>query len=118
MIKTLIFDLDYCLLDLTKIEDYMGPVYEAIDGFCSEKERAEGIKKALWGQNSFQVIRDEYRISDEFAHAIDAAYKTVETHGTEPVLYDDYTVLQELPQYKILVTTGFMKLQSSKIKRT
>ena len=117
MIKALIFDLDSCLSAANEVGDQLfKPAFDAIrhanDGSVSE----EALKQAFsdcW-RFPFNDVAHKYGFSDEMTKAGFAAFAQIEV--TEPMHgYGDLQVLHELSQQLFLVTSGFRRLQESKI---
>jgi putative hydrolase of the HAD superfamily len=118
MIKALIFDLDSCLCAANEVgDDLFAPAFAAIrganDGTVSE-ERLEAAFAACW-RFPFNFVAANYGFSNTMFSAGFEAFRHLEVrapmHG-----YGDLAVLAELPAKLFLVTTGFRRLQESKVK--
>jgi putative hydrolase of the HAD superfamily len=118
MIKALIFDLDSCLCAANEVGDHLfAPAFDAIraanDGTVSE----ESLRAAFvdcW-RFPFDFVATKYLFSQAMCAAGFAEFSRTEVcepmHG-----YGDLAVLVELPAKLYLVTSGFRRLQESKVK--
>ena len=118
MIRALIFDLDSCLAAADEVGGSLfAPAFQAIrsanDGHVSE-DRLSAALVDCW-RFPFDFIADKYGFSPSMRSAGLAAFSQVEVcqrmHG-----YGDLAALAELPAKLFLVTSGFRRLQESKIK--
>lgn len=121
MIKTLIIDLDNCIFDTRSMGfELMKPVIFAMRKFNKDNflnpviER--GINKDLWSLSLEDVFK-KYDIPEYIVKSIRNAYENLEAPDCSKC-YSDYLLLERFTQHKILVTTGYNKLQHSKIKKT
>jgi putative hydrolase of the HAD superfamily len=118
MIKALIFDLDSCLAAADEVGDTLfAPAFHAIrsanDGHVSE-ERLRAAFADCW-RFPFDFIADKYGFSPAMRLAGFAAFSQVEVR--QPMRgYGDLAVLAEIPAKLFLVTSGFRRLQESKIR--
>jgi putative hydrolase of the HAD superfamily len=117
MKRALILDLDNTIYPVNSIADKLfGPLFDLIDHDLGEEDRqaAEEAKHELT-RRPYQQIAEEYGFSEE-----------LKTKGTELLrncTYDDpmqaypeYNDIRTIPVDKFLVTTGFTKLQMSKVR--
>lgn len=118
MIKAIIFDLDSCLAAADEVgQQLYAPVFAAIraanDGTVSE----EALKLAFsdcW-RVAFDAVADQYGFTPAMRAAGWQAFRNVEI--TTPMQgYDDLAVVRELSVLRFLVTSGFRRLQESKIR--
>jgi FMN phosphatase YigB (HAD superfamily) len=115
--RALIFDLDNCLADAREVgEDTFFPAFEAIRQANNDTVALEVLDEALkdtW-RHPFDWIVTRYGFSSEMSSAGFEAFRRIEVkremHG-----YGDQSVLSEIPVKKFLVTSGFRRLQESKI---
>ena len=118
MIKAIIFDLDNCLAAANEVgEDLYKPAFDAIrqasNGTISE-EVLEQAFQDCW-RHPLDWVAARYGFSDSMLAAGWRVFVTLEV--TRPMHgYDDLAVLAELPVQRFLVTSGFLRLQESKIK--
>lgn len=117
MIKALIFDLDSCLSAANEVGDQLfKPAFDAIrranHGAVSQDSLTQAFSDC-WRFPFNDVVR-KYGLTDEMTKAGFDAFKQIEV--TEPMHgYGDLHVLRELAQQLFLVTSGFRRLQESKI---
>jgi FMN phosphatase YigB (HAD superfamily) len=117
MTKVIIFDLDSCLSAADEVgRDIYEPAFEAIRkanrGAVSEPELDNAFEES-W-RIPFDVIAATHGFSKEM---FDAGWKAfAEVAVTKPMYgYGDLDVLNDLPATKYLVTSGFRRLQESKV---
>ena len=117
-IKAVIFDLDNCLAPADPANGAaFGPVFEAIaganNGFLSPQALAAAFAE-FW-RVPLDIIEERHRFSPEMKSAARAAYRQLRV--TSPMSgYPDLPLLAEFRTAKFLVTTGFRRLQESKIE--
>lgn len=117
-VKGWIFDLDICLLDTARLgreTDFFAPVLDIVRSLPLPPEQRAHLRELLrvW---PFEDIVREMALSDDLAGPVRQAYRQVEILPSMPIHdYGDTDVLADLSGTKILVTTGYQKLQSSKI---
>ena len=118
MIKAVIFDLDNCIAASDEPgRQLLAPTFAAIrranHGTLSD-ETLERAFDECWG-HSLDTVARKYGFSDEMLAAGWAenarAEVTVPMHG-----YPDLGVIRELPAKLFLVTSGFRRLQESKVR--
>jgi putative hydrolase of the HAD superfamily len=118
MIKALIFDLDSCLAAADEVGGQLfEPAFQAIRS-ANHGTVAEPRLQAAFGdcwRFPFDHIADQYGFSPAMRAAGFAAFKKIEVrqamHG-----YGDLDELAQLPAKLFLVTSGFRRLQESKVK--
>ena len=117
MIQAIIFDLDNCLSAAKEVgEELMQPVFDAIRrenrGRLSEEELARAFED-FW-RIPLDVVAKDHGFSKEM---LDAAWNaSVGLQVKSPMRgYEDLRVLKDLPVQRFLVTSGFRRLQESKI---
>ena len=118
MVKAMIFDLDSCLAPANEVGDQLfAPAFEAIrnanDGAVSEAALAAAFADS-W-RFPFDFIADKYGFSPAMRAA---GFKVLSrTEVRQPMHgYGDLAALAELPVNLFLVTSGFRRLQESKVK--
>ena len=118
MIKAIIFDLDNCLAAANEVgEDLYAPAFEAIRnanrGTLTSEQLAEAFNEC-W-RHPLDFVAKKFGFSQEM---LTAGWKVFsETFVQTPMNgYDDIAFLRELPMELYLVTSGFRRLQESKIK--
>lgn len=117
MDKLLIFDLDDTLFETKSIaKEAVKPIFDQFEPLLINKfgtALTAQIVPELW-KYPFDFVAQKYKFDDhqnaEFARLINShEYKfNIQT-------FDDFNMVESLSQEKILVTTGFSKLQHAKI---
>lgn len=117
-VKGWIFDLDSCLLDNARLgreTDFFAPVLDIVRTLPLPPEQMTRLNELLW-VSPFEDIVREMALSEDMAGPVRQAYCQLEILPHMPIHdYDDTDALEQLSGTKILVTTGYQKLQSSKI---
>jgi FMN phosphatase YigB (HAD superfamily) len=118
MIRAIIFDLDNCLSAADEVgPQLMEPVFQAIreanHGHLSEAELDRAFADC-W-RIPLDVVAEQHGFSKEM---LEAGWKvSLDLEVAEPMFgYGDLRVLRELPVLRFLVTSGFRRLQESKIR--
>ena len=118
MTKAIIFDLDSCLSPADEPgQQLFAPAFDAITNANQGSHNASVLQNAfadMW-RLPFDFVAEKYR----FTPAMKAAGWRVlaRLEITTPMVgYGDLTVLKELPGLKFVVTSGFRRLQESKIR--
>jgi putative hydrolase of the HAD superfamily len=118
MIKALIFDLDNCLAPANEVgEDLVEPAFDAIRtanrGTVPEGTLREAFSEC-W-RHPFDWVAQKYGFSTEMLTAGWDAFSRMEAQ-TPMKGYSDLGILPELSADLYLVTSGFRRLQESKIR--
>jgi len=118
MIKALNFDLDNCLASAKEVgTELYEPAFAAIRSANHGTVPEDKLQQAfadVW-QHPFDWVATRYGFSEEMLTAGWRKLKTVEV--TRPLHgYRDLSILAELEAQRFLVTSGFRRLQKSKIK--
>ena len=114
--KALFLDLDNTIYLVSSIgEELFKSLFQIISESGEFSENIEELKKEIM-RRPFQFVANDFSFSDSLRskcmdHLLNLTY---ETHINT---FEGYPVLQEIPCKKFLVTTGFTKLQNSKIDR-
>jgi len=118
MTKAIIFDLDSCLSAADEAgRDLYQPAFDAVRqanrGTLTESSLNQAFEES-W-RIPFDVIARTHGFTKEMR---DAGWKILtQTTVTKPMHgYGDLHVLKELPTIKYLVTSGFRRLQESKVE--
>ena len=117
MNELLIFDLDDTLFETKSIEGKaVKPIFDKFKGILIKKfgrQLTEQILPDLW-KYPFDFVAQKYKFDNhqnaEFARLVHA-----QEYNLNIQTFDDFSVVESLSQEKILVTTGFSKLQHAKI---
>ncbi len=114
--KAIIYDLDNTIYPVTAIgEKLFAPVWTMIAEEHPDKAQIDAIKKAMM-VTPFRLVAQRFGLSDEIttkAIALQEATEFTETIAT----FDDYPETRNIDADRFLVTTGFLKMQLSKIKQ-
>ncbi len=112
--KAIIFDLDNTIYPVASIAaELFTPLFQMIEEEGSHHQHMAAIKADLM-RRPFQLVAAEHKFSKELAekgreHLSQVAY----TGKIKP--FEDYADTKDLSVDKFLVTTGFPRLQQSKI---
>jgi putative hydrolase of the HAD superfamily len=114
--KAIILDLDNTIYPVHSIADEVfGSLFEMIEGDGQHSNDMQKIKAEIM-RRPFQQVAKDYHFSKELTRKGIEYLKHLTYTGTiKP--FDDYELVKHLPVDKFLVTTGFVKLQQSKIER-
>lgn len=112
--KAIIYDLDNTVYPVPAIgEKLFKPVFNLIAQSGNHNDDMDAIKKDMM-KIPFRVVADKYNFSRGL---IEEGIKIQEDiEFTEPIeTFADYSIIKTLPGKRFLVTTGFRKMQQSKI---
>jgi putative hydrolase of the HAD superfamily len=111
----LILDLDNTIYPVHSIGDALfKTLFELIEKTGEFEGPLELVKRDIM-RKPYQVVAKEYRFSDALTTSGIDLLKNLEYTG--PIRpFEDYALVSKTPQQKFLVTTGFKKLQESKIR--
>jgi putative hydrolase of the HAD superfamily len=118
MTKAVIFDLDNCLAAASEVgQELFQPAFDAIrEANCGDVS-GEALERAfadMW-RTPFDRVAAQYGFSEAMLTAGWRVFVTMEV--THPMSgYGDLAALAELPVQRFLVTSGFRRLQESKIR--
>jgi len=118
MIKAIIFDLDSCLAAANEVGDELfAPAFTAIRA-ANDSTVPEAVLRAAFAECwrcAFDFVADKYGFTAAMRAAGWEAFTRTEVN--EPMYgYGDLAVLKELPVQRFLVTSGFRRLQESKVR--
>jgi FMN phosphatase YigB (HAD superfamily) len=118
MIRAIIFDLDNCVSPSDSMgRDFMDPVFAAIReanrGHVGESELASAFGE-MW-RVPLDAVAKKYGFSDEMLAAGWRVSRELEVRNAMSG-YDDVDSLRDLPLKRYLVTSGFRRIQESKIR--
>ena len=116
--QAVIFDLDNCLCPADAVgralyEAAFDAIRAANDGRVAPAA-LDAALEACW-HTAFDLVARQYGFSETMTRAGDAAFRQVEVHGPLQS-YADLALVKELPLRRYLVTTGYRRLQESKIR--
>lgn len=114
--KILILDLDNTIYPVSSISsELFKPLFKMIEDHGGFKSDFELIKSDI-KRKPFQKVAEEHQFSDELLNmGLDLLKNAVCT--MEMNVFEDYEEVKKHPSEKFLVTTGFTKLQKSKVKQ-
>jgi|SRR5690606_38752458 len=114
--KAIILDLDNTVYPVSSIgKQLFSDLFDMIQQDGRYEGSFEDVKQAIQ-RKPFQVVADEFSFHEELTSRGLEALSDLEYKG-EMKAFDDYALIREFPQMKFLVTTGFTKLQWSKIRQ-
>jgi putative hydrolase of the HAD superfamily len=113
--KAIIFDLDNTIYAVHTIgEDLFASLFELISQDKNQVPKIANIKDDIM-RRPFQLVAKDYHFSEELTSKGLALLKELTYMGKiEP--FEDYHFIRNWPVDKFLVTTGFLKLQQSKVE--
>ncbi|HEX5154564.1 MAG TPA: HAD family hydrolase [Parafilimonas sp.] len=113
--KAIIFDLDNTIYAVHTIgEELFASLFELITQDGNHAREMDKIRDEIM-RRPFQLVANDYHFSEALTNKGIALLKDITYDGKiEP--FEDYPVIRKLPVDKFLVTTGFLKLQQSKIE--
>jgi FMN phosphatase YigB (HAD superfamily) len=118
MIQAIIFDLDSCLAPANEVGDQLfGPAFAAIQAAnrgAVPEDRLCAAFQDCW-RFPFDFIADKYGFSPAMREAGFTAFREVEVRDSMRG-YGDLEVLAQLGVPLFLVTSGFRRLQQSKVR--
>lgn len=114
--KAIIFDLDNTIYSVHSIgEELFATLFRLIEEEGSHAADMHRIRDEIM-RRPFQLVAKDYGFSEELTRQGVALLKDLTYEGRiEP--FRDYHTTRSLPVDKYLVTTGFQKLQQSKVER-
>ena len=113
--QAIIFDLDNTLYAVDTIgKNLFVYLFKFIENEGSHAAQIDNIKKDIM-QKPFQTVAAQYYFSDKLT-AQCTAHLQLLTYNSKIVAFDDYAHVKKITADKFLVTSGFTKLQQSKIK--
>src|SRR5262245_34621893 len=118
MTKAIIFDLDSCLAAADGVgEQFFAPAFAAIRAANDGSVLEETLRAAFVDcrRVAFDAVADKYSFTEAMRAAGWEVFRQAEI--TEPMYgYEDLAVLKDLPVQRFLVTSGFRRLQESKVR--
>lgn len=116
MIRAIIYDLDNTIFPVPAIGNVLfGPVFDLIQQTGQHNHEMGAIKYAIM-RTPFRLVAQRHGFSPQLTQAAIDLQETLEYH--QPIApFDDYALTHALPGERFLVTTGFDKMQRSKIRQ-
>jgi len=118
MRKALIFDLDNTIYPVSSIADNLfGQLFGLLENNREMIgiEKVEAIKEEMT-RRPFQYIADKYGLTAKIREGMEEALRNM-SYDLPMQPFEDYHSLKNIPLDKYLVTTGYPKLQYSKIRQ-
>lgn len=117
MIRALIYDLDNTIYPVKSISDELfAELFNLMDEYADSVDQSDmAAAKEEVTRRPFQKIADEYGFSDELKQKAVEHLREL-TYDKPMQAFDDYKYVKSLQVDKFLVTTGFTKMQTSKVK--
>ncbi|PTX20203.1 putative hydrolase of the HAD superfamily [Pontibacter mucosus] len=113
-VKALILDLDNTIYPVPSIgEELFKPVFDVLQQSSDYEGELEDIKQDMM-RIPFQKVAAKYKFSKELKEEGDSILQNLAYEKEFPP-FEDYAHLRELPHQKFLVTTGYTKMQQSKV---
>lgn len=114
--KAIVFDMDNTIYPVASIGNKLfSDVYKLIEQDGRYTGSLDEIKKATQ-KKPFQVVAKEFHFNGDLTSKALGLMSDMEYNDTI-VPFDDYLLTKDIDRLKFLVTTGFTKLQWSKIER-
>ncbi len=115
MKKAIIFDLDNTIYPVHSIGDKLfEPLFRHLKESGELEDDFEGIKKDIM-RIPFQAVAEQYGIGKELKEECMNILKEL-TYDGPMETFSDFEPMRHLQVDRFLVTTGFMKMQQSKVK--
>ena len=112
--KAIIIDLDNTIYPVPSIgEKLFAPIFKLIEENGKHAQDMDKIKHDIM-RKPFQSVAKTYSFSDDLTNQGITILKDI-TYNEPINTFSDYVLLKQIPADKFLVTTGFMKMQQSKI---
>lgn len=116
MKKAVIYDLDNTLYPVSAIGDKLfGPLFSLIKNSGSHDNDYDAIRKAIM-RTPFRLVAQQFGFSEQLTNECIALQEELE-YADAIATFEDYSKIKSFPQKRFLVTTGFSKMQNSKIDR-
>jgi putative hydrolase of the HAD superfamily len=112
--KAIILDLDNTIFPVSSIGDRLfAPLFDLLKKDGRVAGKFEDIRKEVM-RRPFQLVAKEFNFGDDLTEKGIEILKNVAYKGKiEP--FGDYSIIRALKMDKFLVTTGFKKMQQSKV---
>lgn len=114
--KAIIFDLDNTIFPVPQIGYALfAPLFALIEQAGYHGHEMDQIKDEVM-RMPFQRVAQEHKFSEELTNKSIELLQELAYNG-DMESYEDYAHIQRLPHDKYIVTTGFRKMQQSKVDR-
>jgi putative hydrolase of the HAD superfamily len=117
MIRGIFFDLDMCIFNTHTLRaSILDPVFDVLHTSSLSVELQQKIKELLFTtslDDTATLLNLPHKLVDDMREV----YQTIEIQDDDIKTFGDESCIENLPIIKILVTSGFLKLQESKIEK-
>ena len=114
--KAIIYDLDNTIYSVRSIgEQLFAPLFKLITEAGFKGDKMEEIKVEIM-RKPFQMVANHFKFGKELTQKGIDLLKSTSYEG-EIVPFEDYQEIKKFAANRFLVTTGFLKLQQSKIRQ-
>lgn len=115
MKKALIFDLDNTIFPTPSIGPKLfEPLFKKLEENGSHNDQLEEIKEDVM-RIPFQAVAEKYGMDDQLTQECMELLKEL-TYDGPMEAFEDFEPMRKLPVDRFVLTTGFMKMQQSKVK--
>ena len=112
--KAIIYDLDNTVFPVSAIGDKLfGPLFDLIESSGQHNNSMDAIRYAIM-RTPFRLVAARNNFSDELTQKGIELQETL-AYGESIATFEDYPEVRNIPGERFLVTTGFQKMQHSKI---
>ena len=118
MKKLLIFDMDDTLFETRSIpQSAIQGVLDLVRPLINQQYSGETVEQILFDlwRHPFDQVAKTYAFGSDIHSGFVQAMQQAD-FNLDIQTFDDYPIVQALPHTKMLVTTGFLKLQQAKIQ--
>lgn len=114
--KAVIFDLDNTIYPVASIGDKLfNELFQTIERHGGYQGNIKDIKEAIQ-RKPFQTVAQDFQFDEELA-SVGLRLLSSLTYNERIEPFEDFRLVRKLAGLKFLVTTGFTKLQLSKIEQ-
>ncbi|WP_276495932.1 HAD family hydrolase [Pontibacter litorisediminis] len=115
-IKALILDLDNTIYPVPSIgEELFKPFFDVLEDSGDFEGDLKEIKQDMM-RIPFQKVAEKYKFSEQLKKKGDNILQNL-AYDKEIEPYEDFSMVRKLPYKRFLVTTGYEKMQQSKVKQ-
>ena len=114
--KAIIYDLDNTLYPVSAIgEKLFGPLFDLILQSGNHNHEMDAIKKAIM-KTPYRIVAQRHNFSEVLTNSGIALQENL-VYDEAIATFEDYAAIKTIPAERFLVTTGFEKMQLSKIRQ-
>jgi FMN phosphatase YigB (HAD superfamily) len=116
MLRAVIFDLDWCVVDNSTIStEVMQPVLEVVQHSRLPDRAKLQVIEALEANNLADIV-EQFGLPREIANSMDQVYRRLEAPDSVRT-FGDENFIRSILTHKVLVTTGYRRFQQGKIDK-